>query len=92
MLPATGSIMSFFCILTHAHTFSIFAWQMANIFIHDSYLLSLLDFVFAIRSIYGDVSSKTPMKQKVPGFSQQSMTPTLKWKNVTKNTVLFDPN
>jgi hypothetical protein len=60
MLPATGSIMHFFCILTNVPTFSIFPWQMANIFIHNSYLLSLLDFVFAIRSIDGDVSSKTP--------------------------------
>jgi hypothetical protein len=65
---------------------------MANIFIHDSYLPSLLDFVFAIRSIDGDVSSRTPMNQKVLGFFQQSMTLTLTWKNVTKNTVLFDPN
>jgi hypothetical protein len=77
MMPATGSIMKFFCILTHAHTISIFAWQMADIFIRDSYLPSLLDFLFAIRSIDGDVSSKPPMNQKMPGFSQKSMTPTL---------------
>jgi hypothetical protein len=65
---------------------------MADIFIHGSYLPSLRDFVFSIRSINGDVSSKTLMNQKVPGFPQQSMTPTLTWKNVTKNTVLFNPN
>jgi hypothetical protein len=35
---------------------------------HDSYLPSLLDFLFAIRSIDGDVSSKPPMNQKVPGL------------------------
>jgi hypothetical protein len=65
---------------------------MANIFIHDSYLPSLMDFVLSIRSIDGDVSSKPPMNQKVPGFSQQSMTLTLTRKNESKNTVLFNPN
>jgi hypothetical protein len=64
----------------------------ADTFIHDSYLPSLWEFVFSIRSINGDVSSRTLMSQKVPGFSQQSTTLTLTWKNVTKNTVLFDPN
>ena len=66
---ATGSIMNFFHILTRAHTFSIFAWQMADIFIHDSYLPSLLDFLFAIRSIDGDVSSKPPHEPEGAGAS-----------------------
>ena len=65
---ATGSIMNFFRILTRAHTFSIFAWQMADIFIHDSYLPSLLDFVFSIRSIDGDVSSKPPHEPEGAGL------------------------
>jgi hypothetical protein len=57
---------------------------MADIFIHDSYLPSLLDFLFAIKSIDGDVSSRPPMNQKVWGFSQKSMTRTPTWKNVSK--------
>ena len=46
----------------------------------------------AIESVHGDVSSGAPMSQKVLGFSQQRMIPTMTWENVIKIMVLFDPS
>jgi hypothetical protein len=42
----------------------------ANIFIHNSYLLSLPDSLFLIQDIDGDASPGAPMSQKVLFFSQ----------------------
>jgi hypothetical protein len=52
----------------------------ADIFIHNSYLPSLLDSIFVIGRFDGDVVSEPPMNQKVLGFSQQRMIPTMAWK------------